>query len=778
MTKRILALLIFIVLLICIFFSYIIIKYPHIGITVDQKQNGQFEITNLVDNAAAKHLGIKKGDIILSVNGKNPGDHFTIKKYKLVEKANTIVIEREGSKFSYDLQLRNYKDQLLLHIIFPYFSLIFSSIVSIFLLNKSDGKATFVLIILLLLYGGSTLAGGASARVEPLAQFVSVFILLLIPMLLLYFFYLYFLKYKLQIVSSKFIKKLFLVNLLVIVFELLFLLLPFSNNLYSLTRIIILLTFVVNVLSCICFFGRGYLKYRKTIYVSLFKIINVGSIISFSPFIVLYALPTIIFKQELISGEVAFLFTYFLPLTFVYLVSTNQILDINFYIKRIYYYSLLSLTPSLLLIIVGAILLDDVSVLRWVQIFVVVFLFFILVFYIKEELDYRFRSNLFSEKYNLQSSIYQFVVFLSREKSKKVIEQYFVNEIKTVLGLRNIALLEYDKEIENLMLINGDTWDYERDLLHPHFSLFFEKNFFGELQTLNSISYLIVAENTKKIILLVLGGKRNFTAFNLDEKEWLKTISYYMNVRYQNLQMIEDLIVELENIKTKDDAPSWVLKMLFNIEEKERKRLSIDLHDSALQDQLLLFRKLSSILEKNNLVPQLKHELIAINEGLLDVIHEIRETCNELMPPFLKETGIVGALENLFNKAKLRTNLIIDFVVDRNFRFYINDDMTLTLYRVAQELINNAEKHSNASKVSLSLTYELDHIVIKYKDDGEGLVEEKPSIFDGHLGIQGIKERVKSVNGNIEFSNSKNDSGLEIVIEIPLEKENQIIIVG
>ena len=776
MKRKILTLLIFIVLLICIFFSYTIIKYPHIGITVDQKQSGQFEITKLVDNAAAKKLGIKKGDIILSINGKNPADHFTIKKYKVVEKANTMVSERDGLIFSYDLQLQNYNNQLLLHIIFPYFSLVFSFIGIIFLINKSDGKATFVLIILLLLYGGSTLAGGASARVEPLAQFVSVFILLLIPLLLLHFFNLYFLKYKLKIASIKFVKKLYIVNLLVIAIELLFLLLPFSNNLYSLTRIIILLTFVVNVLSCIYFFGRGYLKYRKTIYVSLFKIINVGIIISFSPFAFLYALPTIVIKQELISGEVAFLFTYFLPLTFVYLVSTNQFLDINFYIKRIYYYAILSLAPSLLLVIVGATLIHDISVLKWVQIFVAVYLFFILVFYIKEELDYRFRSNLFSEKYNLQSSLYQFVAFLSREKSKKVIEQYFVNEIKAILSLKNIALLEYDKEVDSLMLVNGDSWDYERELLQTHLSLFFGKNFFGELQPLNTISYLIVAENKKKITVLVLGSKKNFTTFNLDEKEWLKTISYYMNVSYQNLQMIEDLIKELENIRTKENAPSWVLKMLFNIEEKERKRLSIDLHDSALQEQLLLYRKLCGILEKYNFESIAKQELTFINEGLLDVIHEIRETCNDLMPPFLKETGIVGSLENLIKKVQLRTNLVIDFVADRNFIHSISDEITLALYRVVQELTNNAEKHSNASRVSIYLTYDYDHIILKYKDDGEGMAGESAPAFNGRLGIYGIRERVRSVNGNIEFSNLKDGSGLQIVIEIPLEKENQIIV--
>lgn len=772
MSKSRFSLLIFTVLLFCTYFSFITIKYPYIGIEVNVSQNKQLEINNVFPYGMAEYIGMRKGDIILSIDGGLPEKHKSVRKYNLIEKANDIIVERNGNVLKYDMQSQFYWKQFFLHTIFPWFVLILSILFSAFLFNyKRNEKVSVILILLFLLYGISLFAGAASARTELVAQLFSISCLLLIPLLLFHFFFLYFQKYNIQLVSFYFVKRLSIANFIVMVLTIFFLCLPLSDSFYVVSKMLTLFTFVVDVCSCLYFFCRGFLKHRKSIYSSLFKIIVVGIFISFLPFVLLYAIPAIIFKHELISGEVAFLFTYFLPLTFVYLVSTNQILDINFYIKRIYYYAILSITPSLFLVIVGAALIDDISVLTWVQIFVIVYLFFILVFYIKEELDYRFRSNLFSEKYNLQSSIYQFVTFLSRERSKKVIEQYFVNEIKTVLGLKNIALLEYDKEIDNLMLINGDSWDFERELLHTHLSLLFGENFLGELQTLNTISYLIVAENKKKITVLVLGRKKNFTAFNHDEKEWLKTISYYMNISYQNLQMIEDLIMELENIRTKENAPSWVLKMLFNIEEKERQRLSIDLHDSALQDQLLLYRKLSDILEKYNVESKVKEELSIVSDGLLDVIHEIRETCNELMPPFLKEIGIIGALKNLFKKVQLRTNLVVDFVADRNFTVSLQDEMTLTLYRIAQELMNNAEKHSNASRVSFFLTYEFDLIILKYKDNGEGLKEKKVSTYSESLGIYGIKERVKSVDGEIEFFNSKDDSGLVIIIKIPLENE-------
>ncbi|HHY74563.1 MAG TPA: PDZ domain-containing protein [Bacillus bacterium] len=777
MSKSTFSLLIFTVFFLCIYFTAITVKYPHIGIKVEETKNKQYEIINVFPQGAAEHVGIKEGDIILNIDGDTPEKHESVKKYNLVEQVHDIVIERNGDILKYDLQSRFYRDQFLLHIVFPFFILILSILFSAFLFKyKRNEKVAIILVVLFQLYGIGFFAGAASARTEPLAQFFAISTLLLMPLLLFHFFFLYFQKYNLKFASFHLIKKLYIANFFMLIISLLFLFLPLNNILYSVIRTLTLFMFFINVCSCLYFFGRSFLKYRKSIYSSLFKIIIVGIFISFLPFTLLYAIPTIIFKQEFISGEVSFLFTCFLPLTFVYLVSTNRFFDINFYIKRIFYYALLALAPSLLLVIMGAVAIHEVSVQKWLQLFVVVYLFFIIVFYIKEELDYRFRSNLFAEKYNLQSSIYQFVAFLSREKSRKVVEQYFVNEIKAVLGLKNIALLEYDKETDNLGLVNGNKWGYDFELLHEQLIQYNGKYFFGELQSLNTDSYLIVAENTKKILVLVFGEKRNFTAFNHEEKEWLKTISYFMNVSYQNLQMIDDLIGELETMKIEGNAPSWMLKMLFHIEERERKRLSIDLHDSALQAQLVLYRELSEILEKYNFEASIKQELAWVNEGLLDVIHEIRETCNELMPPFLKETGIVGALENLFKKLQLRTNVVIDFNAASNFTISLEDEMTLTLYRIAQELMNNAEKHSNASKVSFYLTSEFNHIILKYKDNGEGLAEDKVTTFNGRLGIYGIKERVRSVDGKIEFRNSSDDKGLEIIIEIPLEKENKVLV--
>ena len=87
------------------------------------------------------------------------------------------------------------------------------------------------------------------------------------------------------------------------------------------------------------------------------------------------------------------------------------------------------------------------------------------------------------------------------------------------------------------------------------------------------------------------------------------------------------LIEKLEEaVRYKDSAHPWVSRLLFSLSEKERRRLALDLHDSALQDQLLWYRKLVIISEDERIPVDLRAELDNMAEGLLDVTHQIRET--------------------------------------------------------------------------------------------------------------------------------------------------------
>ncbi|PGS78417.1 competence protein comp, partial [Bacillus anthracis] len=108
--------------------------------------------------------------------------------------------------------------------------------------------------------------------------------------------------------------------------------------------------------------------------------------ISFGPFIMLYALPRILFNAAIIRADIAALFLFCIPIGYFYLILTKQIFDIDFMFDRVRYYSLLSLLPTIIitLIISWGINPDERFFIRLMQNFIIIFPLNILFLVIKE----------------------------------------------------------------------------------------------------------------------------------------------------------------------------------------------------------------------------------------------------------------------------------------------------------------------------------------------------------------------------------------------------------
>lgn len=249
------------------------------------------------------------------------------------------------------------------------------------------------------------------------------------------------------------------------------------------------------------------------------------------------------------------------------------------------------------------------------------------------------------------------------------------------------------------------------------------------------------------------------------EEEYLQTAARYVTILYDNLHLIEDLMNQLEGMVAANETPRWMLRLLFKLSEKERFALSSDLHDTVLQDLIIWYRKLESLKSTNAFAEPVLEEMIRIEEGLLDAIHQIRITCNELRPPFLLKMGLVESLKSLLTYTKMFANHDIEFTADR-FDGELGEEQTLCIYRVVQELLNNASKHSKASLVRMSLFSESDNVQFSYSDDGIGM---DLSNFNGsfqHMGLSGIEKRVMSLNGQLEIQSAPNQ-GFHLQLILP-----------
>lgn len=249
--------------------------------------------------------------------------------------------------------------------------------------------------------------------------------------------------------------------------------------------------------------------------------------------------------------------------------------------------------------------------------------------------------------------------------------------------------------------------------------------------------------------------------------QWLLTISRFSEILLENILQIEDMVMEIKYLIKEKQGPTWLSRLLFKVAEQQRMKLSIDLHDSALQEQIIWYRKLTEFIDEADLPQPLDEKLRLIHAGFEEVIHQIRITCNELAPPFLKKSGIVNTLEFLFQDTHIRIgDYVIHFHHEGEFST-LNDDQILGIYRIVQELLANATKHSKATSVQFGLYNKNDQIKLTYQDNGIGMEEKVFYGITRQIGLYGIQERVRSLEGQIHFQAS--DSGLKIEIHLPLQ---------
>ncbi|PFP30823.1 hypothetical protein COJ96_02340 [Bacillus sp. AFS073361] len=297
----------------------------------------------------------------------------------------------------------------------------------------------------------------------------------------------------------------------------------------------------------------------------------------------------------------------------------------------------------------------------------------------------------------------------------------------------------------------------------------------GELIVISQGTLIKMGERNQTTIWLWIGNRPDLITI-FPKKVWLETITRYVSVWYENLYRIEDLTKELEQLAHVKQAPTWLLRLLFQISERERIRLAIDLHDSALQEQIIWYRKMEPYCVEASIPAGIREELEQIRQGMKNVMEQIRATCNQLRPPFIKRLGLFNSLKGLTRDIGARSDYEVYFHASQ-FQAVLNDEQELGIYRIVQELLNNATKHSQATRVDIALLSDTEKVEIRYEDNGIGFGDVTKVSHHNHMGLFGIKERVRSLEGDIKFSSTKGE-GLQVFVTIPVRSSDSMPIIS
>ena len=205
--------------------------------------------------------------------------------------------------------------------------------------------------------------------------------------------------------------------------------------------------------------------------------------------------------------------------------------------------------------------------------------------------------------------------------------------------------------------------------------------------------------------------------------------------------------------------------LLIQSQECERKRLSRELHDDigqrlslAASEVALLASQQSSTSE-----PSSSDRLESLRDELDSLCTDIHEMSHDLHSYKLQHLGLKSALKDLcrrLSQPAFRVDLYADDVEEP-----ISKDVSLCLYRVAQESLNNALKHAHASNVAITLTKLQNMFYMTIQDSGIGFDSR---IHSQGLGLISMSERLKLVNGQFRL-HSTIGRGTEIWVEVPDE---------
>ncbi|MUT67871.1 ATP-binding protein [Paenibacillus sp. NEAU-GSW1] len=755
-----------------LYLTLTIIREPFIGLEV-RENGGKYFVEAIEPAGQAIVKGIAIGDEIVEVNGKAADEYHYLNKFFSVEKAQTVlVMHNDGTpalvSFSKGWNGEHSASELLIQLYLPLISLVLFTGLSTFLYRKrKDDRAALMLMLFFVIIGLSYYSSAASYRSDLVGYSIMYVALPFIPSLFLLFMNSYLKRYDVDFISKSWMIGLFGISGIVQLGCLIYVwtdLIP--GKIFLFIRMIYYGTLLVGNFLCIVLLIKKYLFYRNTKLNSLFKITLTSHIVAFTPFTVMNVLPLFFGYSQILPAAFTAPFLFVLPVVYFYLLTSNQLFDIDFILSRFRYYTSLAIIPAIIITFVLTAIMKSQSSISWImmfQIFTIVYIGITLFLYVKEQIDHKFRPKLFKSMYSYQDSLDRFSRKIARVMKRADLEEVLKQELNELLPVNRIDFLLVD-QAEAVVKPIGETAEEQGTAI---FLLQVSETLkVGEMVELPHGLGLVMGRQRSKYHIVWIGSKTNHTRFNSDELRWLKTMANYASIVFENLYLIEGLIEDLESEVQKEQTTSpWVLRLLFCLSENERRKLAADLHDSALQDQLLWYRKLESLIMDHPLSDKLGQELEDIKEGLLDVIHQIRETCNELRPPLLKEMGVVEAVESIVEHSQMRDNFAIDFR-PKMFHRELNEEQITAIYRIVQELLRNAAKHAQANLVTLELEQRKDEIYFRYVDDGKGMdVDYMKASFE-HMGLSGIKERVTSLEGEISFR-SKLGNGLEVVISLP-----------
>jgi len=747
-----------------IWFLSVVYRYPYIG--AELSQSGHAWEVSYTDSFSKANLLV--GDVVLEVDDKPLEVFPSFIRWHTLEQAKSILISRNGVEHLIDI---SGLDQITSLDILALFGELISFVIAFILYRwmnaaKSGKYLSFVFISI----GATFMCAGASIRGDVLGKISITTGIIIVPIILAHFL-IVFLHERLNLrVNTGFFKYLYSIFGLFFLIRLLsFKKSDWSFDLYFVSNIIVTIFFVIGVSLNLTILFYVYMKHGRdnrdlsviirTIWGSLFA--------SFSPLAFLSLIPQVLLGREFVDPFYSSWAALFFPLSFTYLLAAKKLYDIDLVVRRFILTVILAIPTSGAMVAIIAFLYPSFCEFDRIAIMFFLFVFAIsLTLYSFEYLTTKLERVIFPRKYQLQVSL--------KNISKNL------GNISNFHDFKDIILIDI---INTLQVLGGAIIFRHQDSVE----VIAEGNMDpDELKALSETSLLLhplytvyeISRNEEYSCFLVLAAKKTNTYFGQEEKQWLGLIVSYLSVSMENLHLIRKLTMRLNQLaahlpsESESSEIAWFRKLMFELQEKERVRIATDLHDTTMQDLFFLKRRFNMLRERLAHDAEIQSQLTSMID-YIDVINmNLRQSCFELHPHLLKEVGLIRTIQKLVDLEAGTAPYKVEFYASKAMSVEsCSIDFKRHVFRMVQELLNNARKHANPTYVRLELAATHTHLFLFYEDDGVGLDlnTEQNDHAASHLGMIYLKSRVLSLGGKFELDSNEGE-GLRFMADFPLSE--------
>jgi len=274
-------------------------------------------------------------------------------------------------------------------------------------------------------------------------------------------------------------------------------------------------------------------------------------------------------------------------------------------------------------------------------------------------------------------------------------------------------------------------------------------------------SFTVPVLSLRRAVRLLLQGDYNSRS-KIHSKDEIGQLAIAFNQMAAGLQAYQQKLLE------HGTELSYLVSKTVSIQEEERKAIARELHDElgpALSALLIKLRMLE-LIQNMDASEQLEEIRLGI-KGIIDRVHTISWN---MRPSILDDYGLDLALRRYISElSKLyQDSFFIDYQSNLEAKERIAPHVEISLYRIAQEAIQNAIRHSGGSSISVVLVRGKSELILLVEDNGHGFESERPANLrpDGGMGLISMRERALLIKGSF-FVDSEAGRGSTVRVTIP-----------